>query len=53
MSRKARIDAPGALHHVIARGIDRRFRISQPAVSSAVRKGEKIVKSKDYKLLET
>ena len=24
MPRKARIDAPGALHHVIARGIDRR-----------------------------
>jgi putative transposase len=23
MSRKSRIDAPGALHHVIARGIDR------------------------------
>ena len=24
MSRKSRIDAPGALHHIIARGIDRR-----------------------------
>ncbi len=24
MPRKARIDAPGALHHIIARGIDRR-----------------------------
>jgi len=24
MPRKARIDAPGALHHVIARGIGRR-----------------------------
>jgi len=23
MSRKARIDAPGALHHIIVRGIDR------------------------------
>ncbi len=23
MPRKSRIDAPGALHHVIARGIDR------------------------------
>ena len=23
MPRKARIDAPGALHHIIARGIDR------------------------------
>ena len=25
MPRKARIDAPGALHHIIARGIDRRW----------------------------
>ena len=24
MPRKARIDAPGALHHIVARGIDRR-----------------------------
>lgn len=24
MPRKARIDAPGALHHVIARGIEKR-----------------------------
>jgi len=24
MPRKARIDAPGALHHIIVRGIDRR-----------------------------
>ena len=24
MSRKARIDAPGALHHIILRGIERR-----------------------------
>ena len=24
MSRKARIDAPGALHHIIARGIEKR-----------------------------
>jgi len=24
MARKARIDAPGALHHVICRGIERR-----------------------------
>jgi REP element-mobilizing transposase RayT len=24
MSRKARIDAPGALHHIIVRGIERR-----------------------------
>jgi hypothetical protein len=24
MPRKSRIDAPGALHHIIARGIDRR-----------------------------
>jgi len=24
MPRKSRIDAPGALHHIIARGIDRK-----------------------------
>jgi hypothetical protein len=24
MPRKARLDAPGALHHIIARGIERR-----------------------------
>ncbi|MFO7761970.1 MAG: hypothetical protein ACQES8_05620 [Thermodesulfobacteriota bacterium] len=24
MSRQARIDSPGALHHIIVRGIDRR-----------------------------
>jgi len=26
MPRKARIDAPGALHHIIIRGIERRYR---------------------------
>jgi hypothetical protein len=33
MLRKARIDAPGALHHVIVRGIERRkiFRFKSPA----------------------
>ena len=25
MPRKARVDAPGALHHIIARGIERRI----------------------------
>ena len=29
-----------------------KFGITQPAVSSAVRKGEKIVKAKDYELIE-
>ncbi len=80
MPRKARIDAPGALHHIIARGIVRRsifkarslvcfwafseigesqielaqkFGISQPAVSSAVRKGGKIAKTDGYELLES
>ena len=123
MPRKARIDAPGCLHHIIARGIERRliyeddtdrenfltrgydfekvvnrvgtqlglestevltcskrkgavearslvcywvqrnlglsqialaekFGISQPAVSAAVRKGEKIIKTTEYELIE-
>ena len=28
MPRKARIDAPGALHHVIIRGIERRMKLA-------------------------
>jgi REP element-mobilizing transposase RayT len=29
MPRKARIDAPGALHHIIIRGIERRRTVSE------------------------
>jgi hypothetical protein len=88
MPRKSRIDTPGALHHIIARGIERRsifgddhdrdnflkrlgmvlsetgtkcyawaskelgmsqvflaqkFKVSQPAISAAIRRGEKII----------
>ncbi len=57
MPRRARIDAPGALHHVICRGIKRqvifqdnadrddfvnRLRIHQSSVSRAVERGERI-----------
>ena len=31
MPRKSRIDAPGALHHIIARGIDRQAIFSDDA----------------------
>ena len=31
MPRKSRIDAPGALHHIIARGIDRGKIFQDPA----------------------
>jgi hypothetical protein len=52
MPRQARIDAPGALHHVIVRGIERckifrsgydRQNFLKPAVSRLSRRGEKIV----------
>jgi hypothetical protein len=48
MPRKARIDAASALHHIICRGIERRESvkarslITQPSVSRAVRRGEKL-----------
>ena len=45
MPRKSRIDAPGALHHVIARGIGR-----QLAMCAAIRRGDKIIREKEPKL---
>ena len=50
MPRKARVDSPGALHHIIVRGIGLhrqevswRLGVSQPSVSISVKRGEKIV----------
>jgi len=66
MPRKARIDAGGALHHIIVRGIERRktfwddadrdsfvnrLGISQPTASQSVKRGEKIVKEKQLKVM--
>ncbi len=41
MPRKARIDAPGALHHIIVRGIERKyiFRDSQDYYNFLLRLG--------------
>ena len=36
MPRKSRIDAAGALHHVIARGIDRGKIFQDPTITSLV-----------------
>jgi hypothetical protein len=82
MPRRSRIDAPGAVHHIIARGINRqrifkgdadrdnlldppanilsetqtdcfawaKLRISQPAVSLAVRRDEQLAHRNRYSL---
>ena len=84
MRRKSRIDAPDALHHIIARGIDRKrifdddadrdnfldrlenilsetqtacfawvakkLKVSQPAVSMAVRRGGHLINRNSYTL---
>jgi len=81
MPRKSRIDAPGALHHIIARGIERskifrdntdrnnffgsvicsgtslaelsrRLKLSLSGVSLSVKRGERIVQEKGYKLID-
>ncbi len=51
MSRKSRIDFPGALHHVIARGIDRKsiFKTKKDKVYFLQRLG-KLVEESDFKL---
>ena len=61
MARKSRIDAPGGIHHIIAKGIvrgkifkdqqDRRLHISTAAVSQSVLRGEKLAKCHQYKLM--
>ena len=82
MPRRSRIDAPGVLHHIIARGINRqrifkddadrdnfldrlgnilaepqtacfvwaKLKISQPAVTLAVRRGEQLAHRNRYSL---
>ena len=47
--RKSRIDASGALHHIIARGIECSGSLG---VSLSVKRGERIVQENDYKLIE-
>ncbi|GMQ79823.1 MAG: hypothetical protein BMS9Abin03_264 [Thermodesulfobacteriota bacterium] len=51
MPRKARIDAPGALHHVIVRGIERRkiFRSDYDRQNFLDRDGELILPYRDHK----
>ena len=66
MPRRARIDAPGALHHVICRGIERgvifldnadrddffnRLGIHQSSVSRAVERGERIASKEGLHLM--
>ncbi|MGV7224290.1 MAG: hypothetical protein ACQ9MH_22585 [Nitrospinales bacterium] len=55
MPRRYRIDAPGALHHIIARGIyqaqlSQKLKISQPAVSQTVRRDEQLAHRNRYSL---
>ena len=66
MPRKSRIDAPGALHHIIIRGIERRKIFLDDfdqenflkrlgtvlSVSQSVVKGQKIVHDKKLESLE-
>ena len=63
MPRTARIDASGAFHHIIARKYPREWfrqgvccaiglKLSQPAVSLSVKRGEKIGKENQYSLLD-
>ncbi len=50
MPRKARIDAPGALHHIIIRGIERRriFSNNQDRDNFVERLGEIVTETKTY-----
>ena len=62
-AEKSRIDAPGALQHVIIRGIEHRkifrsdieiaskLRISQPAVSRSSKRGELIENENRFELI--
>ncbi len=54
MLRLVRLDAAGAVHHVIIRGIERRkiFKDSQSGMVYAINKGERITKERDYQLLK-
>jgi hypothetical protein len=54
MPRKARIDAPGAFHHIICRGtkVGKFLTLTQLAVSLAVRRGEKLVEEMNLTLVE-
>jgi hypothetical protein len=54
MPRKARIDASGAFHHIICRGtkMDKFLKLTQSAVSRAVRRGEKLVEEMNLTLVE-
>ena len=64
MPRQARIDAPGALHHIIIRGIERKkifkddsdrddfLELTQPAVSISVKRGRKIADENGFHLLD-
>jgi hypothetical protein len=64
MPRKARLDAPGALHYVIARGIEKRDifwddchrsnflnRISQSSISMSVHRGKQMAERQSYALV--
>ena len=52
MLRKARIDAPGALHHIIVRGIERRriFCDNQDGVNFIERLGDIVTKTETFYL---
>ncbi len=67
MLRRSRIDAPGALHPIIVRGIERknifkddtdrdnfleRLKISQSIASQFATRGEKIAKENKLKLMK-
>jgi hypothetical protein len=54
MPRKARIDVPGAFHHIICRGtnVGKFLNLTQSAVSRAVRRGEKLVEELNLTLIE-
>ncbi len=64
MPRKARINAPVALHHILVRGIERqkifydsgdmaeRLNLAQPTVSQAVIRGQKIAEDQGLSLIK-
>jgi hypothetical protein len=53
MPRKARIDAPGALQHVIISTVEiaKKLRISQPALSRSSKRGEQIGNAHRFELI--
>jgi len=57
MPRRSRVDAPEAIHHIIARGIERtrifRDEFDRNNFLHSVKRGEELGNARGYRLLET